>query len=230
MREAHDKSVERVLQVAGRIGGVAFVACFLGDVLILPGEPSPDGSAGALASYFGAHAGAVETVSLLHVLGGAMFLLFLAALLETAPWQRSPGLRRLALSAGLAAGGLGLASYMAGGAAAFLASRPADHSLVGIAAELEYVASSYADVPLALFLVACAVAWRGWRRVLAALAAMLLLLGVTATYDPSNVLGLAGFAGSLLFAVCVFAVSVAPATRHQVGESSRFGSSSPALG
>lgn len=230
MQRAHGERAEGTLQKVGRIGGVGFVVCFLGDVLILPGEPSPDKSAGALASYFRAHAAAVETVSLLHLLGGAMFLVFLAGLLGTSPWTRTPGLRRLALAAAVAAGGSGLVSYMAGGAAAFVAGRPAGHSLVAVAAELEYVASSYADVPLALFLIACAVVWRGWRRMLAAVAAVLLLLGVTVTYDPSNVLGLAGFAGSLLFAVSVLAVSIAPTAQQRLGESSEFGSSSPALG
>lgn len=221
---------ERGLGIAGRICGAVFVACFLGDIFILPGEPDPGSSTAAMAHYFDVHSGAVQTVSLLHTLGGAAFLVFLAGLVGTSSWRRAPGLRRLALLAALAAGGLGLMSYVAGGTGAYLATRSGDHLLTGVAAQLEYVASSYADLPLALFLFACAAVWHGWRRALAAVAGVLLVLGVVVTYQPSSILGLAGFAGSVLFAVCILVVSIAPPAEEEETESPRIEASTPVLG
>ena len=193
------------LDRVGRGSGVLFVLLFLADVVITPGEPAPDGAAGSIARYYTDHGPAVEQVSLLHAAGGVFFLLFLGALVSRTGWRRLPMVARTAACAGVVAGALGLVSYATAGAAAYLAGHGADAETVRAAAELRYVCSSYADVGLALLLGAAALVpeMRLWLRWVGAGTAVLLLAGVAGTYSTGGLLDLAGFAGSLLFAVWV---------------------------
>lgn len=193
------------LDRVGRVGGALFVLLFLADIFITPGEPDPDGGAGSIARYYVEHGRAVEQVSLLHAAGGVCFLLFLGALVTRSPWRRLPMVARTAGFAGVAAGALGLVSYATAGAAAYLAAHGADAQTVRAVAEIRYVCSSYAGVGLALLLGAAALVPEAprWLRWAGAATAVLLLAGVAGTYAIGGLLDLAGFAGSLLFALWV---------------------------
>jgi hypothetical protein len=204
----------------GRLAGVAFVVLFLADIVITPGEPDPSAGASTVAGYYRDHVSAVQTVSLAHAIGGVFFLVFLGAVVSRARSFAGHTVAGLIGYAGVVAAATALLSYTAAGAAAALAEAGAGADPVATLAELRYTASSFADVGLVVMLAAYGVACAGSRagRLLSIGTAVLLLAGVLGTFADDGPLGLAGFAGSILFGVWVVVVSLTGARSDQTAD------------
>lgn len=213
-------TTERLLDRAGRIAGVVFVLLFLADVAVTPGEPDEGSSAAKIAGYYLHHRTGVLAVSLLHALAGLAFLVFVAALVQRLSGNdEARPVARLVGYAAVATAPVALVSYVCAGAAAYLAGHGAADGVVQALAELRFVSSGLADVPLAVFVAAGSLAAvaagtqgrrLGWLGVVASVA---LVLGVVGIYNPASVLGFFGFLGSILFAVWVLVASLGGGSR-----------------
>lgn len=200
--------------------GIAFVGLFLSDLLLTPGEPDLDASAQQTTAYYTSHHVGILATSLLHDLAGVCFLIFLGALLAELWRERRPVVLLVlaALSAAMA-GAIAYVSYIAAGAAAYLAGHAGTPPIIAAFALVRTLASNVAVLPLAVFLAATSLLilqsrvvprWIGWLGLVAAAANFLSLFGL---YDATSPLGLVGFLGALLFAGWTLATSIALVAR-----------------
>lgn len=208
----------------GWLSGIVYVALFLSDIFLTPGEPDEGTSPTTVASYYTRHRSHILTTSLLHDLSGIFFLIFVACLL-TLLWQT--GHRTLTVLAGIgavAAGSVAYGSYVAAGAAAFLAGHSASAGEVAALAELRYLASNVAVLPLSLFIGAASLValgrtvlpgWLGWLGVVAAAANIVSIFGL---YDGTSIFGLVGFLGAILFAVWMLATCIVLLVKRSSGQ------------
>lgn len=206
--------------------GIVYLALFLADIVLTPGEPDPGTPARQVATFYTNYHTGILTTSLLHDLSGVFFLIFLAGLLVVLPGGRAVG--PLPILAGLSAavaGSVAYASYVSAGAAAYLAEHGGSVEIVAALALLRYLASAVAVLPLAVFLAAASLLvlqrravprWVGWLGLVAAAANAVSIFGL---YDPSSPLGLVGFLGAILFAVWMLAVNITLLARGLTGSS-----------